>query len=297
MKDLSREQFEILTFFCEEPGVSVANLPGKTRKMEKVTIEKTLSELETNGLICNGAVTEKGLQALEPYRVRRAVFLAAGFGTRLVPVTLNTPKPLVRVHGKRIIDGLLDAVIAAGIEEIYIVRGYLAEQFDQLLYKYPMVRFIENPEYSKTNNISSAIYAKEHLGNAYILESDLLLCNPKVIRKYHYCSNYLGCYKECSDDWCFTVKNGYISSQKIGGVNCYQEFGISYWDEETGRKLASDLKEVYGQPGGKDVFWDYVPFTTFPDRYFVEVCECNESDIIEIDSFQELKRIDKTYDV
>ena len=65
------------------------------------------------------------MDALEPYRVKRAVVIAAGFGTRMVPITLNTPKPLVRVHGKRIIDTLLDAVAEAGIPEIVLVRGYL----------------------------------------------------------------------------------------------------------------------------------------------------------------------------
>jgi NDP-sugar pyrophosphorylase family protein len=63
---------------------------------------------------------------MEPHKAKRAVFIAAGFGTRLVPITLNTPKPLVRVHGERIIDSLIDACLEAGIEEIYIVRGYLA---------------------------------------------------------------------------------------------------------------------------------------------------------------------------
>ena len=89
------------------------------------------------------------MSALEPYRAKRAIFIAAGFGSRMVPITFNTPKPLVRVHGQRIIDGLIDACLEAGINEIYIVRGYLAEQFDQLLYKYPMIRFLENPVYNE----------------------------------------------------------------------------------------------------------------------------------------------------
>ena len=75
----------------------------------------------------------------------------------MVPITLNTPKPLVRVNGTRIIDSLLDAVVEAGIPEIVIVRGYLGEQFDQLLYKYPNIRFVENPIYNEANNISSAV--------------------------------------------------------------------------------------------------------------------------------------------
>ena len=65
--------------------------------------------------------------------------------------------------------------MAAGIDDITIVRGYLAEQFDQLLYKYPMLKFIENPAYNETNNISSAMCARYNLSNAYILEADILL--------------------------------------------------------------------------------------------------------------------------
>ena len=46
--------------------------------------------------------------------------MAAGFGSRMVPVTLNTPKPLIKVHGKRIIETLLDAVLDAGITDIHV---------------------------------------------------------------------------------------------------------------------------------------------------------------------------------
>ena len=102
-------------------------------------INKTVQSLTEDGLMANGKITPAGIEALEPYRVKRAVFLAAGFGSRMVPLTFNTPKPLVRVHGTRMIDTLLDAVVAAGIPEIVVVRGYLSEQFDQLLYKYPNV--------------------------------------------------------------------------------------------------------------------------------------------------------------
>lgn len=86
--------------------------------------------------------------------------MAAGFGSRLVPVTLNTPKPLILVHGKKIIETLLDAVIEAGIQDITIVRGYLGEQFDVLLKKYPMIKFVSNPIYNESNNISSAYAIK-----------------------------------------------------------------------------------------------------------------------------------------
>jgi DNA-binding Lrp family transcriptional regulator len=102
-------------------------------KISAEAVNKTVKELTEKNYCENGRITQDGLDALEPYRVKRAVFVAAGFGSRMVPITLNTPKPLVRVNGTRIIDSLLDAVVEAGIPEIVIVRGYLGEQFDQLI--------------------------------------------------------------------------------------------------------------------------------------------------------------------
>ena len=295
---LSRIQFDIL--------VALASLPGKLtqRQLEEKTqhslgaINKALKELTNLNYVSNGVITSSGLNALEPYRARRAIFIAAGFGTRLVPVTLNTPKPLVRVNGKRIIDGLIDACLEAGISEIYIVRGYLAEQFDQLLYKYPMIRFIENPAYNEANNISSAMVARYLMQNAYVFEADLLISNPAIITKYHYQSDVLGIWKERTDDWCLTVdKDGCVNEEKVGGLNCYQMVGIYYWNALDGAKLAEHIKEAYQAPGGKERYWETVPNQVYKGQYKIEVRPCLQEDIVEIDTFRELKAIDKTYDV
>ena len=187
---LTRKHFEILEVF----DTANVNKIFTQRQLEALTnyslgtINKVMKELTEAGFVENGLITHKGLNTLEPYRAKRAIFIAAGFGTRLVPITLNTPKPLVRVHGIRIIDRLIDACLAAGIGEIYIVRGYLAEQFDQLLYKYPMIKFLENPVFNEANNISSSLVARYLLSNAYVFEADLLISNPKIIKKYHYLS-------------------------------------------------------------------------------------------------------------
>ena len=206
---LTRPQFELL-----------AELLAPYGGQGSASGSAMLRELEQLGCLSNGRPTPAGLEAMEPYRVRRAVFLAAGFGSRLAPITFNTPKPLVRVHGKRIIDSLLDACLAAGIEEIYLVRGYLAEQFDQLLYQYPMIRFLENSVYNETNNISSALCARRLLSSAYVLEADLILHMPELIRPYQYRSNFLAIPKERTDDWCFEVEDGIITEEKIGGEHC-----------------------------------------------------------------------------
>ena len=292
---LTKKQFDVLVALSEGK-LSQRDLEEKTG-YSLGSVNKAVKELSAEGYLEDGLITKQGVAALEPYRVKRAIFIAAGFGSRLVPITLNTPKPLVRINGKRIIDGLIDACLEAGINEIYIVRGYLAEQFDQLLYKYPMIKFLENPLYNEANNISSAVCARHMLSNAYVFEADLLISNPKIITKYHYSSDFLAIKKDRSDDWCFEVKDGIITEQKVGGLDCWQMVGISYWDEADGHKLSKDLKEVYDMPGGKEKYWEQVPLTVRKENYQVAVKPCLDEDIVEIDTFRELKAIDKSYDV
>ena len=297
--ELSRKQFDVLEVLATAEG------PLTQRKLEELTghslgtVNRVVKELSDLGLVNNGALTHAWLDALEPYRVKRAVFIAAGFGSRMVPITFNTPKPLVRVHGVRIIDRLIDACLGAGIDEIVIVRGYLGELFDQLLYKYPMIRFLENPVYNEANNISSALVARYLLSNAYVFEADLLISNPKIIRKYHYSSDFLAIKKERSDDWCFRTRDGVIVEEKVGGEgpDIWQMVGISYWNEADGHKLSQDIEDVYRSPGGKERYWEQVPLVYCREHYSVEVLPCREEDIVEIDTFNELKAIDKTYDV
>lgn len=297
--ELTRKQFDVLEVLATHPG------PLTQRELEKLTghslgtINRVLKKLAEEGLVSDGSITNDGVTALEPYRAKRAIFIAAGFGTRLVPITLNTPKPLVRVHGVRIIDRLIDACLEAGIDEIYIVRGYLGELFDQLLYKYPMIKFLENPVYNEANNISSSLVARYMLSNAYVFEADLLISNPSIIRKYHYTSDFLGIKKERSDDWCFKVKDGMILEEKVGGEgsDIWQMVGISYWNEADGHKLSQDIADVYASPGGKERYWEQVPLVYRKEHYQVAVRECHDEDIVEIDTFNELKAIDKTYDV
>ena len=250
MEALTRRQFDILTYLAEKPEKENTQRElAEAVNMSLGSVNKTLSSLVELGYVENGKITALGLDSLEPYRVKRAIFIAAGFGSRLVPVTLNTPKPLVRVKGTRMIDTLLDAVVTAGIQEIIIVRGYLSEQFDQLLYKYPNIKFVENPAYNESNNISSIMCVRYLLRQAYVFEADLVLYNPKLITKYQYCSNYLGVPTEVTDD----------------------------------------------MPGGKERYWDQVPLEYFLDDYKVEVRPCTFDDIIEIDTYKDLKAIDELY--
>ncbi|WZU02567.1 NTP transferase domain-containing protein [Erysipelothrix sp. D19-032] len=228
-------QFEIL---CSVHDGAVAYT---TVKENPYFVEKTFNELLLMGLLVNEEmvqITQKGIEALEPYRVKRAIFLVCGFGSRLVPVTLSTPKPLIQVNGNRLIDRLIDAVIDAGIEEVVIVRGYLKDSFEALRVKYPQIRFIDNDGYNKANNISSAYLIRDILDNALVLESDLLLYNSKIIRKYEYRSMYMGIPMAESDDWILETEGDLIVDIGITGTNTNQMVGISYWNQDDAKTLS-----------------------------------------------------------
>ena len=296
--NLTYNEFEILRVIELKKEKTSQRKLSELTGLSLGTVNKILVDLGEKKLINNeNMITNDGLKALEPYRVKRAIFLAAGFGSRLVPITLNTPKPLVRVCGKRIIETLLDACVKAEIEEIVIVVGYLSEQFTLLQNKYPNIKFIYNKKYNEANNISSAYLVKNMFTNAYVLESDLYLYNENLIRKYEYHSNFLGKYVDVTDDWCLETKNGIITKEKIGGYKCYQMYGISYYNEIDAKKMEKDIASVYNLPGGKEKYWEQVMLDVCKNNYKIHIRECYDGDIIEIDTFNELKVIDKTYDV
>lgn len=81
--------------------------------------------------------------------------------------------------------------------------------YDELLSKYPFLKFIDNDDYDKTNNISSVIKALDRIkGGTYLNEADLYITNSDVITKYQYTSNILGSYSLETDDWSFRMKDG-----------------------------------------------------------------------------------------
>lgn len=112
----------------------------------------------------------------------KAVILAGGMGTRLMPHTKNTPKCLVLVNGKAIVDYQLEILMSVGIKKVVFVVGHLSEQiikYTQDNYSDKLeLEYVENPDYRDTQNAYSLWHAKEKLSNDeegfIILNSDLI---------------------------------------------------------------------------------------------------------------------------
>lgn len=298
---LSRYQFEVLAYL-EQSGEQVYAMRtlSDTLKISASAIGSSLDALAAEGLIRRKgetlAITQDGLAALEPYRVKRAVILAAGFGSRMMPATADRPKPMVTVNGVRIIETLLDALTGVGITDITLVRGYKKERFDQLLPKYPFLKLVDNDIYDSTNNISSVMAVLDRIDSCYLCEADLYITTPRVITKYQYASNILGSYSLETDDWSFRQTDGHITQYQKGNTFCYNYYGISYWTPEDSAKLRRDFRQVYEQePGGRDYFWEFIPLILRKEDYSVEIRPCEKSDIMEIDNYFELAQLDPSY--
>ena len=93
-------------------------------------------------------ITRQGREALEPYRVKNAIILAAGLSSRLAPISFEKPKGLLTVRGELLIERQIRQLKAVGIDNITIVVGYLKEQFFYLEEKFG-VKLVINEEYWK----------------------------------------------------------------------------------------------------------------------------------------------------
>ena len=100
-----------------------------------------------------------------------------------------------------------------------------------------------------------------------------------------------------SNDWCIYSQKNIITGIGIGGENCHQTVGITYWSEEDGKKLVGHYKSVIEMPGGRERFAGYAPFVKYIDQYKVNIRECRMDDVVEIDTFAELQAIDSVYKV
>lgn len=219
------------------------------------------------------------------------IIMAAGLGSRMRPLTKHTPKPLVPVCGKPMIETVLDAMTEAGMEQIYIVTGYLEEQFAALRARYPQVTLVSNPDYQTVNNISSVYAVRDVLGTApcYICEGDLVIRDNSLFNVSHRGSVYYGRMQEGrSEDWVFRMEGERIAWIGKGGENTYNMVGISYFTKEDGVLLRNAVERTISAPGYEEMFWDEVVNDNL-DMLSMGIYPVTGEQLAELDTVEELE--------
>ena len=231
------------------------------------------------------------------HHIERAIIMAAGLGSRMQPVTLTTPKPMIKVNGQRMIDTIIHGLHQNGITEIYVVVGYLKEQFLALEQEYPGLKLIENPYYDNCNNISSLYVARNYIENAIILDGDQIVRNHEILNPNFERSGYSCVWtEEYTNEWLLTVEDRIVTHcSRIGGHGGWQLYSVSRWSAEDWRKLKHHLEAEFEIKKNHQIYWDDVALFCYPEEYQLGVVPMNREDIVEIDSMEELIQADCSY--
>ncbi len=231
-------------------------------------------------------------------KVKRAIIMAAGIGKRMRPVTFETPKPLIKVNGVRMIDTVIEALHSNGISEIYVVVGYLKEKFYSLENEYEDLKLIVNPYYDKCNNISSLYVARNYISNAIILDGDQIIFDQNVLKTDFELSGYNAVWTDgVTNEWLMQVNENKIvkSCSRTGGKRGWQLYSISRWTEEDGLKLKKYLEIEFKEKNNRQLYWDDIAMFKHFDDFRLGIYPMCKGAVVEMDNFNELIEKDASY--
>jgi CTP:phosphocholine cytidylyltransferase-like protein/thiamine kinase-like enzyme len=228
------------------------------------------------------------------YKVDNAIILAAGFGSRFVPITYELPKGLVSVKGEPMLERQIKQLKEKGISEIIIVVGYLKEKFDYLIDKYN-VKLVFNPEYAVKNNIASLYYVRDSLKNSYILYADNWI-KENIFNSSEEKSWYSCVYKEGpTSEWCVeTDKTGRITNVTIGGHDSWVMYGPVFFTQPFSGSFAKKIEEYYKMPGKENYMWENV-FIDELRHFDLYINKQDGNNVYEFETIEELRRFDQDY--
>ena len=103
---------------------------------------------------------------------------------RMVPINTEIPKGLIEINGERLIERIIRQLHEAGVNEIYVVVGFMKEQYEYLIDEYG-VELVVNPEYATKNNLHSMRLVNHHISNTYIVPCDIW-CSNNPFRRYEF---------------------------------------------------------------------------------------------------------------
>lgn len=228
------------------------------------------------------------------YNVENAVIMAAGTSSRFAPLSYERPKGLIMVRGEVLIERQIRQLKETGINDIYVVTGYKAEEFQYLKDKFG-IKLVNNPYYNTRNNHASIKVVENILSNTYICSADNYFNqNPfenKVDNAY-----YAAVYSNRSTkEWCLeTDVDGWIQKVTIGGNHAWYMLGHTFWDAKFSSTFKNILDEVYYDPETIGKLWEDI-YTEHLDQLHMKVRRYPADYIFEFDTLDELRSFDKSY--
>lgn len=283
---MNRQDWDVLASLRTKPYTnqraltldSGYSLGGVNRSLQRLIEEGYLDDRR--------GLTAKAEAVFDRSTPKNAVILAAGFGMRMVPINMESPKALVEVQGQRLIDRLICQLHEAGVTDITVVVGFMKEKFEYLIDTYG-VELLVNPEYASKNNLHSLLLAKNKLSNTYIVPCDIW-CRENPFSRQELYSWYM---VTDSTDPESTVrvsrKQGLVPAGEAASGN--QMIGISYLLQADSDRVAQRLSEL-ALDGHDDAFWEMALFEKSGIAVEAKVVSCE--DAVEINTYEQLRELD-----
>lgn len=223
-----------------------------------------------------------------------AIIMAAGASSRFCPISRERHKALTVVRGEVLIERQIRQLREAGVDDIYLVTGYKAEQFDYLRDTFG-VRIVHNDEWLTRNNTSS-IWASRHiLANSYVCSSDnYFTVNPFMQEPdgAYYAAEWA---EGNTAEWCMERDaDGRITAVTVGGAHAWYMLGHAFWDAAFSMQFLKILAAEYDLPETADKLWETV-FMEHLDELAMRVREYAPGIINEFDTLDELRDFDSSY--
>lgn len=252
------------------------------------TVNQALRSLSAEGYLNeHQELTPKAQQLLAENKPRSAIILAAGYGLRMVPINTETPKGLLEVNGQPLIERLILQLQEVGIRKIYIIVGFMKEQYEYLIDAYG-VELIVNREYGSKNNLHSLKRAAGHLANAYIVPCDLW-CRTNPFRSHELYSWYMVSTEQDPDS---TVRvNRKKELVTVTGITPGNRMvGISYLAPGDAETVRERLERFSRDRRYDDAFWEETLYEK--DRMLPAARIVDGAAVVEINTYEQLRELD-----
>ena len=286
-KYMNNSKQDILNNLIKEPFINQRILAAQTGHSLGI-VNRSLKELISEGYLDEEIrPTEKALREAKEKAPKNAIILAAGFGMRMVPINTETPKGLLEIKGERLIECTIRQLHEVGITEIYIVVGFMKEQYEYLIDEYG-VDLIVAPDYASKNNLHSLKTAADHLSNSYIIPCDIW-CEKNPYSRNELYSWYM-VSDMVDDDSTVRVnrKQELVVQKEQAGGNAM--IGICYLLEAEAAIVRERLEELGRDSRYDGAFWEETLYRK--DRMIVTARVVHAADAVEINTYEQLREID-----